>query len=79
LAYTLTRVGLDCLGGRKLPWLAFRHGKDEYGIELRLLASSGLFFRESGNDLEDLSYTRCEVVLQPLQCEQVHGPNVAGL
>jgi hypothetical protein len=27
------RVGLDGLCGRKSGWLAFRHGKDEYGID----------------------------------------------
>ncbi len=32
LAYSLTSVGLDGLGGRKPGWLAFRHDKDEYGI-----------------------------------------------
>ncbi len=33
LADTLPRVGLDRLGRRKCVWLAFRHGKDEYGID----------------------------------------------
>ena len=27
LTYTCTGVGFDGLGGRKFPWLAFRHGK----------------------------------------------------
>ena len=33
LAHALAGVGLHRLGGRKLAWLAFRHGKDEYGID----------------------------------------------
>ena len=33
LADTLAGVGLDGLGGRKTGWLAFRHGKNEYGID----------------------------------------------
>lgn len=32
LANTFARIGFDRLGGRKLAWLAFRHGKEEYGI-----------------------------------------------
>src|ERR1039458_6547859 len=30
LAHALPSVGFDRLGGGKLPWLAFRHGKYEY-------------------------------------------------
>ena len=32
LAHPLTGVGLHRFGGRKFPWLAFRHGKYEYGV-----------------------------------------------
>jgi len=32
LADALPCVGLDRFGGRKYPWLAFRHGKYEYGV-----------------------------------------------
>jgi len=35
LAYTLARIGLHGLRRRKSGWLAFRHGKDEYGIDSR--------------------------------------------
>jgi hypothetical protein len=31
LADALPGVGLHRFGGRKFPWLAFRHGKYEYG------------------------------------------------
>ena len=31
LAYALSGVGLYGLGGREWGWLAFRHGKHEYG------------------------------------------------
>jgi hypothetical protein len=32
LSYTIACVGLHGFRGRKWSWLAFRHGKDEYGI-----------------------------------------------
>jgi hypothetical protein len=35
LAHALAGVGLHRLSGRKTGWLAFRHGKDEYGIDSR--------------------------------------------
>jgi hypothetical protein len=34
LAHALTGVGLDRFNDRKLSWLAFRHGMNEYGINL---------------------------------------------
>ena len=33
LTYALAGIGLYRLGGRKSGWLAFRHGKVEYGID----------------------------------------------
>ena len=33
LAYALAGVGLDGFCGGKTGWLAFRHGKNEYGID----------------------------------------------
>lgn len=33
LAHTLARIGFHRLRGRERSWLAFRHGKDEYGID----------------------------------------------
>ena len=33
LADARTGVGFDGFGNRKSGWLAFRHGKDEYGID----------------------------------------------
>ena len=41
LAYAITSVGLDGLGGRKRSWLAFPHGKDEYGIDWAKLEEPG--------------------------------------
>ena len=32
LAHALPGVGLHRFGGRKCSWLAFRHGKYEYGV-----------------------------------------------
>lgn len=32
LADALPRIGLDRLGRREFSWLAFRHGKYEYGV-----------------------------------------------
>ena len=32
LAHPLSGVGLDRFRGGKFPWLAFRHGKYEYGV-----------------------------------------------
>jgi hypothetical protein len=35
LSDTFAGIGLDGFGRRKWGWLAFRHGKDEYGIDSR--------------------------------------------
>jgi len=33
LSDAIAGVGLDGFGGGKGSWLAFRHGKDEYGLD----------------------------------------------
>ena len=42
LAHALTGVGFDGFGGRKTGWLAFRHGKNEYGVDSGVRGSTRL-------------------------------------
>jgi hypothetical protein len=41
LPNALARIGFDCFRGGKPAWLAFRHGKDEYGIKAAAAKGSG--------------------------------------
>ena len=62
LADALPGVGLHRFGGRKFPWLAFRHGKYEYGVSQAEVEEPGfrrrVFFAgmESWKSMEERDY-----------------------